>query len=343
MPNPIPKSPEEEIGPLILPEPPDKEVPPGHMEEPLKLRYVEEIDLPSLTINIVFLIFLGFVTMFILRRLTNQSIAATIVSVVICWVVVVFFHNRLWTQVDGQSAKVYLDNIRRILVVYTQGFHFIPWYYTTEPEEINFQKTEIVHRCKKENTEVRFSSQDGLEIFVELDIFYKLREGRKALSKGLRFKPEARTELITAIVRQRLSDLGGCNSFKTLLAHKTEVAAYVAKIFGGEANLSDFEKETATNIKDPNLLNLDLTEGSREIYQARAKLSIVQEMIAKLREMGVKPNEAARMAQVLQGSASRIIHDYLGIPKNANVVALGDHGAAIAAGTGGNSNKSGGK
>lgn len=304
---------------------------------PLEIRYVNKgnLDWGSLAFNLVSITIILIVPLLLIRFKTHNPLILIAFSATVIWVLGVFFLARLGTNVDGMQYQIWLDYIfSDRLIAYSQGFHFTTWSSKDQGNMIDYQKKEIIDANRKDGTAFTFATQDGLDVMADVTIVYNRRPGLEALSWSLKFKStDEITTLIKAVVQGRLSDLGGCNSYETLLRHKAEVAAWVANFFAGETQTSPFEKKTGTRVLDPVAKDFDLTPESKEIFRAKARIGIFKRAIQSLteKEVGLSPEEANLAVQAAQGSLKRVVHTYQGIPPGAKVVALGSEGIAIAA------------
>lgn len=316
----------------VYPEPKEFPIPDGcfdYIDKPLKVRYVVGMDLLALVANIITAVSIFGLVSFVIGRKTSNPMATVAIPLALVWVLVVIFRNRLWTRVDARKAHVFLNNLSRNIIVYPQGFHFTSWFSTKEPDEVDFQKHEIISAERKNGEEIRFPSKDGYGMFAEINILFKRRDGQEGLSRSLKFPLSDIKTWLKAVVVKQFSDVGGHNSYETLLYYKAEIAAWAAKIFGGDDKVSPFEIELGISVKDPVVKNLDLDDESRRIFSTKAKVGVIADGIREFRGLDVNPDEAAIMAQVAQGAATRVIHTYQGVPQGARVVALGDAGIAI--------------
>ncbi len=289
----------------------------------------------ALSFNIGSVLFCFAVIMLAIRMFTTNPVFVWSVSASVCWVLIVILRTRLWGFADARQASVYLDYLRSgRITVYTQGFYFTPWTSRKQVDQIDFQKHEIISLKKEDGTMVRFQTNDGYEMAAEITIFYNLRDGEEALSRSLKFEDGEIKSLTKAAVVSRLTDLGGCNSYESLLYYKSEAAKWLANTFGGESTLSLFEKGLGISLRNPILDSLDLTEESKKTFGVKAKIEVINDGIKSLKRRsgaGLSSDEASLAAQAAEGNLTRIVHTYQGVPQGAKVVALGDQGIAIAA------------
>jgi hypothetical protein len=317
----------------------------GYADRPLTVKIVKGMDWDSFLVNLFTMsVLTGMFYWLLQQKIINPRISLT-ASLVIIWIILVAVRHHLWVVVAAREADVYLDNIAKIIVIYFQGFHFTAWYYRKERDKVDFQRHEIISATMKEKTEIRFPSKDGYEMVAEITIMFNRRPEADALSRSLKFQiPELR-KWILAGVAQKLSEIGGLNSYKVLLRNKSQVTHLISLVFEGQ-NRSQFEDDTGTLVRNPVLENLDLSPDSKEIFRSRAKIETMAENIKQLTgkdEVHLSDEEASFAAQAASGSLTRVVHTYQGIPKDAKVVALGDSGIALAGGGGGRNNRKGNK
>jgi hypothetical protein len=127
------------------------------------------------------------------------------------------------------------------------------------------------------------------------------------LSRSLKYPPKGLRTLILELVKSRLSDLGGRNSYETLQYYKAEVTKIIANIFGGESIQSDFEKGVGITLRNPLLADFGLTAESAEIYNLRAKIARLSAGVRDLVDAGMKPKEASYAVQAVMQAATRSI------------------------------------
>jgi len=311
----------------------EKPEPPATWDTPLLIRYVNHIDMEALCFNLVSVLACFAVFILAVGQLTANRAAVFAIPASLCWILIVILRIHLWTSVDARKAGVWLDYLNsKRLVIYTQGFHFTPWTSREQVDEIDFQKHEAISMKKTEKTEIRFETNDGYEMAAEVVIFYNLRDGADAMSRALKYEDDEIKAFIKAVVIERLTDLGGCNSYESLLYYKAEAARWLAMTFEGESKLSQFEIGLGIALRNPILESLDLTDESKKTFGVRAKIEVITDGIKSLkREAGLSADEANLAAQAAEGILTRNVQTYQGIPQGAKVVALGDHGIAIAA------------
>ncbi len=307
--------------------------PPASWDTPLDIRYVDDVDIEALAFNLASVILCFFALTVLVGQFTSDSVTVSAISTLVCWFFIVATRSRLWTSVDARKASVWLDYLRsKRIVVYTQGFHFTHWTSRKQSDEIDFQKHEIISMNKADKTEVRFETNDGFEMIAEMTLLYNLREGEEAMSQALKYENGEIKAFTKAVVISRLADLGGRNSYRSLLYNKAEVTQWLANTFGGESTISLFERGLGISLRNPILNTLDLTDESKKTFGVRAKIEVVKDGIKSLKKgTGLSADEANLTAQAAENLITRVVHTYQGIPQGATVVALGDHGVAIAA------------
>ncbi len=314
--------------PLVYP---DSRMPPPKrpVDSPLALRYVgDSIDLWALFVNVLSIVFVYELLHLIFMRRSGNPWVITALPLIIIWVIVACVYQNLGVQVEGRKAVVFTDNLSRILVIYTQGFHFVPWYYSREEDVIDFQKHHLLSCSRKDGTEIHFNSKDGYGIVAELDDLFSLRDGHETLCRSLNYKIEDLRRWTLAIIIGRLSDLGACNSYESLLYYKMEVASWVANIFDGEDATSPYEWDTGTSVKNPILKDLDLSEEDKKTFGVKSKIGVIADGVKALIDANIPPEEAAIIAQAAEGAATRNIQTFQGLPKDASIIAFGDSGVA---------------
>lgn len=327
---------------LVLPgirrfNPPAKSRP--NSDGPLPIRYIEGKHWEAFLINMMTLVMIGLIVWFIimlgLRKLdlTAPAYIRFGIPLVFMWFVGFAVFSRGGTTVEARKAKVYLDTWFNEILVYMKGFHFVVWFAIQEADDVNFQKTEKKTCLISEGKGITFQSGDGYELAVDLTFMWKRRSDPEAMSYSLQYETDTLSDWLMAVVVSRLSDLGGCNDYETLLKNKPEVTAWVANIFGGENNKSPMEIETGTEAKNPIAGNLDLTDGSKQIRASKAKAELLAKYTKHfIDEVGLSPKDAAISAQLATELATRSIVTYEGIPDGATFVALGDQAMAATVG-----------
>jgi hypothetical protein len=309
------------------------------VEQPLPIRYVTsgDKDVASLGINIISAVLLVGTLWLILGKITGYPVITVGLPLVILWITLVAFHNKMWVSVDEQQAVIYVDQLFSSgeLIVYLQGGHFTSWTSKRQAETINFKKNEVSGTPKDRVSTFEFPTNDGLYIVAKVRIFARRRNSKEALSRSLRWPIEELERKVEALVAKKLSDIGARNTFDVIRTNKPQVAYEVAQMFDGEGRTSDFERDTGLTIDDPIILELGLTAESKRIYESRAKVNVLKEGVSNLLESSggqMDPTDAANAVQVASGAASQVIHTYKGIPPGATTVALGDSGVAVAGG-----------
>lgn len=308
-------------------------------EEPaLTLRYVTDKDWTAFTFNLLSATF-AFVLIHILFRIKSTNPMLTIaIPLASIWIAIVYFHNHLWVNVDGLQAKIYVDMFfSKKMIVYLQGGHFTAWSSKDQTNDVDFQKHETIETDGTKEKTLNFQTQDGYQLAANVTIVYNRRAGIEAMSKSLKFKrtEEIRT-LIKAWVQAKLSDLGGCNSYETIIYYKPSVTAWAANLFGGEGQISLLEQKTGTNVLNPVVNNLDLDEESKKTFNAKARLSVMREETKLLHDdCGVTSDEAFIGTQVALNLVQRVVstQEYKGIPEGVTTFAPGNAGIAIGGGS----------
>ena len=300
----------------------------------------------ALFVIVMVLVMLGISRLETNRHFTDANSALWGIPLMACWIMGVMIRKRLWTSVDARKADVYLDYLRsKQITVYAQGFHFTHWTSRKQGDVIDFQKHEIITMKEEDGTMVRFPTIDGFEMAAELTIFFSLREGEEPMSRALKYEAGELKSFTKAAVIRRLTDLGGRNSYETMLYYKSDIATWLAKTFGGESVPSPFEKGLGLSIRNPILDDLDLTKESRETFGAKSKVAMLNEGIRDLKNKngaGLDANEANLAAQAAQGLITREVHTFQGI-ENAGFVAIGESGIAAATNRQNSNNKKGNK
>jgi hypothetical protein len=307
-----------------------------NLDVPLQIRYVEDIDMMSLAINIVSFGLVLIVLAVLSERLFANWIAVAAISLSGIWILGVSFRDRLGITVPAREAQVYLNPIlSRNIIVYTQGFHFTAWFYRKEKDSVSFQKHEIIEASQKEKSEIVFPSSDGNNMVAELEIMFCRREGGEAMSKSLKFPLDQIKSWTRARVVAMITEAGGQNSFETMRYYKSDVMAWVSTLFGRPDEISSFEDELGITVKPPVLKNLDLTEESKKVFINKSKIAILKDGIMELTDKdngaGLTPTEANYAIQAMEGAITRKVNTYEGIPPGVTTLALGDSGLAIAA------------
>lgn len=310
------------------------------VEQPLPIRYVtsDDKDVVSLAINVISAILLVGTLWLIFSKITWYPMITIGLPIVILWIMLVAFHDKLWVSVDEQQAAIYVDQLffSEQLIVYLQGGHFASWTSKRQAETINFKKNEVSGTPKDRVSTFEFPTNDGLYIVAKVRIFARRRNSKEALSRSLRWPIEELERKVEALVAKKLSDIGAANTFDVIRTNKPQVAYEVAQMFDGESRTSDFERDTGLIIDDPIILELGLTAESKRIYESRAKINVLKEGVDSLRgsNIDMDPTDAANAVQVASGAASQVIHTYKGIPPGATTVALGDSGLGVVGGKG---------
>ncbi|MCX6715888.1 MAG: hypothetical protein NT077_02590, partial [Candidatus Taylorbacteria bacterium] len=183
-----------------------------------------------------------------------------------------------------------------------------------------------------------FPSANGFDIELDLLSMFARRDSPEALARSLKYTLPELKDLIWANIKMNLTNLGGQNSYQSLLYYKADAIAWIANIFAGDGRLSLFEQQTGTTITSPLATNMGLTDETQKIFATGARIEVIVKGTDALVKAigGGNPTpaarmEAARIAQAAEGAATRTIHTYEGIPEGATTVALGDSGIAIAA------------
>lgn len=305
-----------------------------NLDKPLSLRYVDEgnKDIRALIFNIVTALIIFLVISIAVRMKTDGTLFTIALPLVVVWILGIKVRDRLWTVVPSRQAYIYLDSLySKRIIVYKQGGHFTRWTSEKQEDKVDFQKHELISAKKSEKTSIVFPTKDGkATISADITIFFRRRDSEEALSKSLKYQIGELEALIKSTVVEKLSEIGGANDYKDILRLKGQVAEEVANLFAGEGKISKFEDDTGTEIRNPILDDLDLTESSKEIFGTGAKVDVIVDGVKKLIASGVSPKEAATIAQVAEGAATREIITIEGV-ENAEVVAVGGASMAVAA------------
>jgi len=236
------------------------------------------------------------------------------------------------------KAKIYLDAIfPSKLIVYPQGLHFTTWCSSEQTSNIvDFQKHEPVEEGKK-NVEFTFPTKGGYKVVMKVTIMFKRRDTEEALGYSLKYQSGEIATLIKAYVSQAITSLGGRNSFEQLNYHRNVLELWIANLFGGKRIISKFEKETGTEILDPVMDSLNLTDEDQEIFRAKAKTNLVAEGIEKMKETDeeLSPSERANLVKLAQKLSTEHInknentYDIKNMPDGLHTFAPGSSGVAV--------------
>jgi hypothetical protein len=313
--------------------------PPAIWDTPLPVRYVKDIDLLALLFNVASLVFVftslyfAIVGIYIIKGIPAQPIISIALPSAVVWILLVVFHRRLGTSVQARKGKAYLDLLfRNSIIVYLQGFHFTSWTSAEQPDEIDFQKHEVIEMKTDDGSELRFQSADGYEMVIEVTIFFNRLEGPEYLGRSLKYQLKEVKELAAAAVVSRIGDLVGSNSYQALLSNKAQAANFVAMSFGGEGVLSDFEKGIGYTLRNPILKSINTAAESTVTRNALAKLDVMKDKTKELvNDCKVTPDEAFRGTQVALGMIDQTVNtqEYKGIPAGVRTFAPGNAGIAI--------------
>lgn len=297
----------------------------------LDLEYVTGKDWESLLINILSAGILYLVLYLLIIKKTHMPFLALSVPAVIDWLIYVQLEDNLTIDVPARKGRLILDRLTRLKKVYGDGWNFTAWYYRREADDIDFMKHIDVIASVETKTEIIFPCQDGkIELFVELKLQFGRVETQEALQHSLRYDLQDIKNMITARITRRLSDMGSLNSWKDLLANKTELIMWVNALFAGENERSLFEIELGIQVKSVNATRVDLTPASREIIEAVTRGDTIVEIAEKikLKFPKISDDEAMQSAQVIQGAAKRTITTNVvegkNLPPGLTVLSVGE-------------------
>ncbi len=307
-------------------------------DKPLEVRMVNGIDVDSLLFNILTVVGIFVILSIGLRFIKHDPSVDRFLTVTIplvaVWVFILLNVKKFGANVESRQAKIYLDYLRPgKIIAYLPGFHFTTWCSRIQEGPVSFQKHEKIAAKRASNSEIKFRSQDGYEMYADVTILYNRRDDLDALRKSLRYFDDEIKDWTLAVVSERISSLAGRNSCETLIYHKGKVIEYVGSMFGGEGVISDFEDQVGTDVKNPVAEVFDLTPEAQKIYSTRAKIDVINAGIKALRKANpdMHVNEASRTAQAAEGIATREIKTFEaeGLGNAQTVVLGGDSGFAV--------------
>jgi hypothetical protein len=306
LPPPPPIFPTEDDGGIDI-----SKLPAGSREwekRPLRLTYIEDDDkdLMSMVINIMSAVTLFTIMALVIYIKIRIGLIAIAVPAIVVWCIYVNMEENLFVDVPARKGKLYLDRLTGRNIVYGPGGHFVAWYYRAEPDEINFQVHEVIEANKKDGTEIVFPTLNGkLKLFLNFKLLFCRVQDEEALSHSLNYTIDEIKGIKLARIARRLSDLGGRNTFETLLYHKSAVMDWVSSIFADEFIRTAFEIKMGTEVSSMQATELDATDDSRAILDSRAKGDMIDELTAKFIAQGATPADALLAAQTTVGTVKR--------------------------------------
>ena len=286
-------------------------------KESINVRVVEDVDMAACFLTALYALIILVVSSAILVIKTESPRFSLIVGLILCWGFIVLVWKRMQVYVDARMAKAYLNNLfSREMVVYLQGFHFVPIYFSEQPDDIDFQKqTKVWAKEESDNAPV-FMSADGWEVRAEWSGLIRRRNDRDSLSHSLNYPDDIIEHWLRIIMDACLADFGAEYPYEFLKAHKEAVIASIRRIFAGESGMADLGKRLGYDI-ELQLISINLANpADRESKAGMGRADILRKQAKKFKKAfpGLSDKEAADSALITEELVKKSIIQFDGLP-----------------------------
>jgi hypothetical protein len=295
-------------------------------EGALKVRVVKDIDMLAGLFTAATTLIILAISFGILVIKTGSLKFSLGVSLILVWLLIIIFWDRIRVKVRARKAKVYLNEIlTREMVVYLKGFHFLWSFYSKENDDVDFQKQVEILARETDNSAPVFMSSDGWEVRVQWASLLRRRSDETSLSHSLNYPDHVVEYWIRVLMDSCISDLGGANSLDSMRSYKEDIASWLRRVLAGEeygmlniSNVLGYDIEL--QVESVNLANEEDRKSKAGV--GRARIMREQAMENKKEFPSMTEGDAFDNANIAEELVNKSIIEFRGVPAGA-IVALG--------------------